>query len=129
MYPHPVKNISLTDEQLFELNDAVMETITRMVEFGQTTDEVRAQSLPRLWEARLKIVEAINGPGKTYNQDILEAQVNAAIQSPVVLKWSVSADGVHVGYVSCVSEDQAARQGGMEFNIPDGTEISVRLLR
>lgn len=125
----PLKNISFTDEQLFELNDAVMDTITRMVEFGQTTDEVRSQSLPRLWEARLKIVEAVNGPGKTFNQDILEAQINAAIKSPVILKWSVLADGVHVGYVSCVSEDEAVRHGGMEFNIPDGIEISVRLLR
>lgn len=125
----PVKNVSFTDEQLFELNDSAMETIKRMLELGQTNDEVRAKSLARLWEARLKIVEAVNGPGKTHNHDIWEAQVNAAIQSPVVLKWSVFADGSHVGYVSCLSEHEAARQGADEFNISDGTEITVRLLR
>lgn len=129
MCPPPERNVSLTDEQLLELNDSAMETIKRMLELGQTNDEVRAKSLARLWEARLKIVEAVNGPGRTHNHGILEAQVNAAIQSPVVLKWSVFADGIHVGYVSCLSEHEAVRQGADEFNIADGAEIAVRLLR
>ncbi len=129
MPPKPTKLVALTNDQLFELNDAAMATITRMLELGQTQDEVRRQSLARLWEARNEIVEAVNGPGGTFRQAELEAKVRAAIQSPIVLRWSVFADGAHLGYVSCLTEEEAIRAGCDEFKIADGVEVTARLLR
>ena len=43
--------LTVTENQLYELNDAANEVITRMLRDGQDETEIKLRALPELWGA------------------------------------------------------------------------------
>lgn len=72
----------LSDKELYELNDAVSETIHRMVHEGQTPTEAEEQSLAVLWEILQKIHMAGFGTTLTPGLQSIRPAVEAAIANP-----------------------------------------------
>lgn len=83
--------VTLREEEMWETNDALAETIDRMVEVGQTMTEIKCRALSAAWAAQQKIVVAKLGstPAWVATKDDLVA---IAVRSPKVLScgtWSV----------------------------------------
>ncbi len=73
--------MSFTRNELYEINDAPHEVVTRMCERGLTNIEIRERSLTHLWSASRKITEMLLGdldtPGRrNYGPIVLEAIAN-----------------------------------------------------
>lgn len=74
--------LTLSQDQLYELNDAVNEVLERMLRDGQDAAEIKLRALPNLWDAfkavRLALLDTLDTPA--INE--LEPRVLAAIASP-----------------------------------------------
>ena len=74
--------IKLTQDQLYELNDAAFEVIKRMLRDGQDDAEIKLHGLRNLWSAFLA-VRAVIFPGpETASFGVLEGEVREAIANP-----------------------------------------------
>jgi hypothetical protein len=78
--------MSFTRNELYEINDAVHEVVTRMCERGQTSIEIREGSLTHLWSASKKITEMLLGDSDTPGIRNHEPIVLEAIANPKHLK-------------------------------------------
>lgn len=74
--------LELTQEQLYELNDAAHEVIQRMIEQGQTPEEKKFQSLRVLFSALQALHLANLGTADTPGLRNLEPRVMAAMGAP-----------------------------------------------
>lgn len=72
--------------ELYELNDALHEVVTRMCERGQTDIEIQHQSLAHLWSASKKVTILLLGDSNTPGIRNFEPTVFAAIAEPRLLK-------------------------------------------
>ncbi|WP_287966314.1 hypothetical protein [Diaphorobacter sp.] len=77
--------LELTQEQLYELNDAALEVIERMINDGQAEAEIKLSALPTLFEAFKAIHVAILGSDDTPAIRNLEPRVMAAMGAPRAL--------------------------------------------
>ena len=73
---------AFTKEELYELNDAVNETVGRMLRQGQTPAEIDYQSLAYLWSAWQKICIEIHGTADTPGMKRQKPLVDIAIANP-----------------------------------------------
>ena len=78
--------MSFTREELYEVNDALHEVVTRMCEQGQTEIEIREHSLSRLWSASKKVTVMLLGDAETPGIKNHEPIVLQAIARPKSLK-------------------------------------------
>ncbi len=78
--------MSFTREELYEVNDALHEVVTRMCEQGQTDIEIRERSLARLWSASKKVTVMLLGDADTPGIKNHEPAVLTAIANPKKLK-------------------------------------------
>ncbi|MDP3511431.1 MAG: hypothetical protein Q8S20_01670 [Sulfuritalea sp.] len=74
-----------TKDELYELNDALNETVGRMLQEGQTPEEIKYRSLACLWNAWLKITIEIHGTADTPAMKKLAALIDIAIDHPKTL--------------------------------------------
>lgn len=74
--------MAFTKNELYEVNDALHEVVTRMCEQGQTEIEIREQSLAHLWSASKKVTTMILGDADTPGIRNHEPAVLAAIAKP-----------------------------------------------
>lgn len=72
--------------ELYELNDALHEVVTRMCDRGQTDSEVREQSLAHLWSALKKVTILLLGDSNTPGIRNFEPTIIEAIANPRILK-------------------------------------------
>ncbi len=80
--------MSFTNDELYEVNDALREVVTRMCEQGQTEIEIRERSLGHLWSASKKVTVLLLGDADTPGIKNHEPVVLHAIASPKKLKTS-----------------------------------------
>lgn len=80
--------MSFTKEELYEVNDALNEVVTRMCEKGQTGIEIREQSLRQLWSATKKVTVMLLGDADTPGIKSHEPIVLQAITNPKLLTTS-----------------------------------------
>lgn len=74
--------MSFTKNELYEVNDALNEVVTRMCEQGQTEIEIREQSLRHLWSASKKVTVMLLGDDNTPGIRNHEPVVLQAIANP-----------------------------------------------
>lgn len=74
--------LTLTQNQLYELNDAAHEVIKRMLRDGQDETEIKLRALPELWGAFKALHIALLGTADTPAMQEFEPQVLAAISNP-----------------------------------------------
>ncbi|KRB35091.1 MULTISPECIES: hypothetical protein [unclassified Acidovorax] len=74
--------LTLSQEQLYELNDAANEVLERMLRDGQDAAEIKLGALPNLWAALKAVRLALLGTLDTPGMNELEPRVLAAIASP-----------------------------------------------
>lgn len=74
--------MAFTKFELYEINDAIHEVVTRMCEQGQTDIEIQEQSLAHLWSASKKVTIMLLGDADTPGVKNLEPRVLQAIASP-----------------------------------------------
>lgn len=77
---------SFSRSELYELNDALHEVVTRMCERGLTDIEIQEQSLAHLWSASKKVTVLLLGDSDTPGIRSFEPAVMAAIAEPKRLK-------------------------------------------
>lgn len=74
--------LTLSQDQLYELNDAANEVLERMLRDGQDAAEIKLRALPNLWSAfkalRLVMLDTLDTPG----MNELEQRVLAAVARP-----------------------------------------------
>jgi len=74
--------LTLSQDQLYELNDAANEVLERMLRDGQDAAEIKLRALPNLWNAfkalRLVMLDTLDTPG----MNELEQRVLAATAHP-----------------------------------------------
>lgn len=78
--------IQFSELERYELNDAINETVKRMLNDGQSTQEIEMQSLRHLWSAWQKVTFEILGTTDTYGMREMAPMVQAAISEPKLLK-------------------------------------------
>lgn len=71
-----------TKAELYEINDALHEVVTRMCVKGQTDIEIRENSLSHLWSASRKVSEMLLGESETPGIKDHEPAVMQAIIHP-----------------------------------------------
>ncbi|MDZ7920658.1 hypothetical protein [Rhodoferax sp.] len=74
--------MSFTKLELYEVNDALHEVVSRMCEQGQTDIEIRENSLAHLWSASKKVTVMLLGDADTPGIKNHEPTVLAAIADP-----------------------------------------------
>lgn len=74
--------MSFTREELYEVNDAIHEVVTRMCTQGQTEIEIREQSLQHLWNSQKKVTVMLLGDAETPSIKNHEPIVREAIANP-----------------------------------------------
>lgn len=74
--------LTLSQNQLYELNDAALEVIKRMLRDGPDAVELKLQALPNLWAAFQAIQLALVGTTDTPGMRDLEPRVLEAIANP-----------------------------------------------
>ena len=74
--------LTVTENQLYELNDAANEVITRMLRDGQDETEIKLRALPELWGAFKAISMALLGTTDTPSRREIEPRVLAEIARP-----------------------------------------------
>lgn len=79
-------DMSFTTQELYEVNDALNEVVTRMCEQGQTDIEIREHSLRHLWSASKKVTVMLLGDADTPGIKNHEPIVLQAIENPKSLK-------------------------------------------
>lgn len=78
--------LECTTEELYEINDALMEVIDRMLHEGQTQQEIDYGSLRVMWGVRQRARQAVLGDFPKSKEGLeLEEQVKNAIQHPKLL--------------------------------------------
>lgn len=77
--------LQFTERQLWELGDAMGEVMHRMMHTGQTSIEIREQSLAVLWATQIAITKAMFGDQDTPGIEAIRPQVEQAIAAPKVL--------------------------------------------
>lgn len=76
----------LTREDLYEINNAIHEVVTRMCVEGQTAIEIRDQSLRKLWTASKKVTIMLLGDDDTPAIKTREPIVEQSIANPKPLR-------------------------------------------
>lgn len=79
-------DVFFTKNELYEINDALHEVVTRMCEQGQTEIEIREHSLRHLWSASKKVAVMLLGEADTPGIRMHEPVVQKAISKPKRLK-------------------------------------------
>lgn len=74
--------MSFTKEELYEINDALHEVVSRMCEVGQSVIEIRERSLGNLWSASKKVTALLLGTADTPGINKREPAVMQAIATP-----------------------------------------------
>ncbi|MBA4059841.1 MAG: hypothetical protein C0470_05600 [Verminephrobacter sp.] len=74
--------LTISQDQLYELNDAVNEVLERMLRDGQDAAEIKLRALPNLWNAFKAVRLALLGTLDTQGMNELEPRVLAAIANP-----------------------------------------------
>lgn len=74
--------VTLSDNQLYELNDAAHAVIERMLREGQDPVEIRLHALANLWSAYKVLQVTMTGSLDTPGLQSWEPQVMAAISKP-----------------------------------------------
>ena len=74
--------LTLSQDQLYELNDAALEVIKRMLRDGPDAVELKLQALPNLWAAFQAVQLALVGTTDTPGMRDLEPRVLEAIANP-----------------------------------------------
>lgn len=77
-----MSTITLSQDQLYELNDAALEVIKRMLRDGQDVVELKLHALPNLFGAFQAVQLALLGTTDTPGMQDLEAKVLQAIANP-----------------------------------------------
>lgn len=83
MEPKPVQ---FTESQQYEVNDAISETINRMLTEGQTEIEIKYNSLAVLWSAWKALTIAAFGNWDTPGMLEIAPKIEVAINRPKKLK-------------------------------------------
>lgn len=83
-YMEKTFTLTLTQNQLYELNDAAHEVIQRMLAEGQDHAEIKLQALPELWGAFKALHMALLGTPDTPGIREIEPRVLAAIAKPTL---------------------------------------------
>mgnify|MGYP003499389879 FL=1 len=83
-YMQKTFTLTVTENQLYELNDAANEVITRMLRDGQDETEIKLRALPELWEAFKVISMALLGTTDTPGIREIEPRVLAEIARPTL---------------------------------------------
>ena len=86
---------SFSKEELYEINDALHETVTRMCVQGQTEIEIKEKSLLHLWSATKKVTVMLLGDSDTPGIRNHEPLVTKAIANPKVLMKKAQANNDH----------------------------------
>ena len=76
--------LTVTENQLYELNAAANEVITRMLRDGQDEAEIKLRALPELWGAFKAISMALLGTTDTPGIREIEPRVLAEIARPTL---------------------------------------------
>lgn len=74
--------LALSQDQLYELNDAANEVLERMLRDGQDAAEIKLRALPNLWSAFKALHIALLGTLDTPGMKELEPRVLAAVANP-----------------------------------------------
>lgn len=74
--------LTLSQDQLYELNDAANEVLERMLRDGQDAAEIKLRALPNLWDAFKALHLALLGTLDTPGMNAFEPRVLAAIANP-----------------------------------------------
>jgi hypothetical protein len=74
--------VQFSDDEFYEVNDAIGEVVHRMVHAGQTDSEINHQSLARLWSAFDKLSAERFGTSDTPGRQSMVDAVREAIDNP-----------------------------------------------
>ena len=80
--------MSFSKNELYEINDALNEVVTRMCVHGQTEIEIKEDSLRHLWNASKKVTVMLLGDDDTPGIRDHEPIVLNAITNPKLLQKS-----------------------------------------
>ena len=83
-YMQKTFTLTVTENQLYELNDAANEVITRMLRDGQDETEIKLRALPELWGAFKATSMALLGTTETPGIREIEPRVLAEIARPTL---------------------------------------------
>lgn len=74
--------IPLTREEFYEVNDAINEVVQRMLQHGQSAQEIEMESLRHLWSAWVKLTTGVFGNPDTPGLQEIAGAVEEAISNP-----------------------------------------------
>lgn len=74
--------IDFSRDELYEINDAIGEVVKRMMDDGQTEQEIRMRSLDRLWSAWQKVTTEVCGTAETPGLQKMKPLIEIAIANP-----------------------------------------------
>lgn len=74
--------IEFTEDELYEVNDAIAEVVHRMISKGQTEQEIKHSSLKVMWHAWKKVAIASLGTADTTAFREMEPEIEEAIKNP-----------------------------------------------
>lgn len=78
--------LTFTEDEGYEVNDAIHEVVSRMLNEGQSPEEIKYHSLARLWSAWRKITAETLGTADTPGMLEVAPKIEAAIAKPKRLK-------------------------------------------